>query len=356
MEEILKEVYYNPEHPASFGGVDVVFQAARKENGNITKGQVQRWLMEQPTYTLHKPRRRRFKRNRVLVYGIDHQWQLDLVDMQALSRHNKGIKYLLTCIDIFSKYAWVVPLKDKKGPTLVKAFRSILEEGRKPYKLQSDKGGEFINKPFQQLLKEEGIRFFTTQNEATKASVAERFNRTLKTRMFKYFTHKNTRKYVDVLPKIVSAYNHRKHSSIGRPPVDVKATNEKEVWLTLYGKKLPFVPKASKLQVGDKVRLSMATQTFRKGYLPQWTEEIFTISQIVNRKPLVYRVQDYNGENIDGTFYKEELQKVVAPRDDIYKIERILHTRKRGGITEYFVKWLGYPDKFNSYVTDIVGL
>ena len=355
MEEILRKIYYDPENPAGFGGVDAVYREVKKQEEDVTKPQIRKWLREQPTYTLHKPIRRHFKRNRVIVYGIDHQWQVDLVDMQALSRQNKGFKHLLTCIDIFSKYAWVVPLKDKKGATLVTAFQTILKEGRKPYKLQSDKGGEFLNKSFQKLLKDEEITFFTTQNE-TKASVVERFNQTLKQRMWRYFTSQNTRKYVDVLEKMVSAYNRRKHSSIGRSPEEVKSTNEKAVWLTLY-KDLPMLKsKKPRFQIRDKVRLSMVTQIFRKGYLPKWTEEIFTVSKIIKRKPVVYRVKDLSGEEIDGTFYEEEMQKVTPPTDDVYKIERILHSRKRGNRTEYFVKWWGYPDKFNSYVTDVVNL
>ena len=235
------------------------------------------------------------------------------------------------------------------------AFQKILRGGRKPYKLQSDKGTEFTNRNFQRLLRDNDIVFFTTNNE-TKASVVERFNKTLKEKMWKYFTSKNTHKYVDVLSRLVSAYNRKKHSSIGKAPIEVKPSNENETWLTLYGNKPAKSHKKAPFRIGDKVRLSAATRAFRKGYLPKWTEEIFTVSRIIKRSPLVYKVSDYDGEPIEGTFYAEELQKVIPPRDDMYKIERILHSRKRGGVTEHFVKWRGYPDKFNSYVTDIVHL
>lgn len=358
MENLLKTIYYDPSHPAGFGGVEAVYHAVRKENNNVDRDTVRKWLSQQPTYTLHKGLKRKFKRNRVIVYGIDHQWQVDLVDVQALARQNIGFKYLLTCIDIFSKYAWVVPLKDKRGQTLVQAFKGILEEGRRPHKLQSDKGTEFTNRAFQQLLKERDIRFFTTNNE-TKASVVERFNRTLKERMWKYFTSKNTRKYINILDELVSAYNRRSHSSIGKAPVDVKDTNEKDVWFTLYGdlsnnKDRPI--KKPRFKVGDRVRIAMTTQPFRKGYLPKWTEEIFRIIGVIDRSPPVYRLEDYEKEPIDGTFYSEELQKVIPPSDDVYKVERIISTRKRRGVTEYLVKWQGYPDKFNSYVTEILNV
>ena len=134
------------------------------------------------------------------------------MDISSLARFNKGYKFLLTCIDVFSKFAWVVPLKNKTGESLVNGFQSILDLGRSPEKLQTDKGTEFLNRNFQSFLKEKNIHFFTTNNEL-KASVVERFNRTLKTRMWKYFTAKNTRVYIEILQDIVHAYNNSYHQS-----------------------------------------------------------------------------------------------------------------------------------------------
>ena len=175
---------------------------ALKERGKnkISSKQVQEWLSLQHVYTLHKPARRHYKRSRVIVPGIDAQFQADLVDVQSMSRYNKGFNYLLTCIDILSKYAWVIPLKTKQGQELVKAFRTILSSGRKPLKLQTDKGTEFLNHQFQKFLRDNNIEFFTV-NSGLKASVVERFNRTFKNKMYKYVTAKNTLSYIDVLPE-----------------------------------------------------------------------------------------------------------------------------------------------------------
>ena len=142
-----------------------MYQAAKKYG--ITRSQIITWLQQQPGYTLHKPARRRFCRNKVYVNGLD---------LQSLSRWNRGYKYLLTCIDILSKYAWVVPLKTKTGPELVKAFTKIFQQGRKPDKLQTDAGTEFKNKTFQTFLKQHHVHHFVTYNE-TKAQVVERFNK-----------------------------------------------------------------------------------------------------------------------------------------------------------------------------------
>lgn len=351
-ETYLKRTYYDPNHPAGFGGVDAVYRAARRDGVKVGRKEILEWLRQQPTYTLHKPVRRRFRRNRVVVHGMDQQWQADLVDMSSLSRYNRGYKYILTCIDILSKYAWAVPLKDKKGKSLTGAFEYIFKSGRVPEFLQTDKGTEFINRRFQSFLKGYGVRFFTTQNE-TKASVVERFNRTLKTRMWKYFTANNTYAYVNVLPRLIHAYNHAFHRSIKATPASVNLSNAETVRRTLYSDDVTRAQTAFRHNVGDTVRISMTARPFRKGYLPNWTTELFTVKERISRSPPVYKLKDYAGEELKGTFYDQELQKVVK-EDDVYQVERVLDTRKKRGRTEYFVKWSGYPDKFNSWVPKLL--
>ncbi|KAI8499057.1 hypothetical protein Bbelb_235100 [Branchiostoma belcheri] len=360
--DVLHGVYYDPRHPAGYSGVGRLHRAVGSKFG-ISRKQVGEWLQSQDPYTLHKPIRRRFERARVIVGGMNDQFQADLVDMSSLSRHNDVYRYLLTCIDIFSKYAWVVPIKDKKGTTLVEAFQTILaKDGRKPRCLQTDQGTEFLNRHFQTLLKKEGIEFFTTFNVETKASVVERFNRTLKTKMWKYFTAVNTNRYIDVLDDLVWAYNHSHHRSIKRAPVDVNRKNENVVWYTLYGdrgtprpRKVRKPAHTFRFEIGDWVRLSKSKMRLEKGYTPNWTDELFTIWKRIPRHPPVYRVKDYHGEELKGTFYEEELQKVAKKDDDIYQVEVVLDKRRRGKKTEYLVKWKGYPSKFNSWASDIAG-
>ncbi|KAJ8023215.1 hypothetical protein HOLleu_35549 [Holothuria leucospilota] len=222
---------------------------------------------------------------------------MDLVDLSSLSRYNKGFKFLLTCIDVLSKYAWVVPLKNKKGPTILKAIKSMLSYGRVPYQIHTDRGGEFINKHVQGFLKEKDIHYFTTNNE-TKASVVERFNRTLKSRMWKDFTHRNSLKYIGVLSKLVEGYNRSYHRSIKMRPIDVTKENEGTVWNTLYPSYVIKDNGNYKFKLGERVRIAKSKLKYEKGYLPNWSEELFTV---VKRKPKpipVYRLQDWNGEDI----------------------------------------------------------
>ena len=352
MDKYLSKIYYNIRHPASYSGVDRLWSwCLHHGKKKYTREKVAQWLDKQDTYTLHKPVRRKFSRNRVLVGGIDEQWQADLVDLSSLKDENDGITFLLTCIDILSKKAWVRSLKNKRGSTVTREFADILAEGRVPWKLQTDAGKEFLNRDFQNLLDQHDIHFFTTHNE-TKASVVERFNRTLKTRMYRYFTRHQTWRYVDILPDLVFGYNHTVHGSIGMKPIDVTKKNQAKVWHTLYGRPRSStrISQQYKYQVGQQVRLSKVKKKFEKGYLPNWTEEIFVIVQRHPRKPPVYTVKDLAGEVLEGTFYEAELQLVRKSSRSVFRIEKILGERRHRNRTQVLVKWAGYPTKFNSYI------
>jgi transposase InsO family protein len=345
MEQIL-ESYYNPRHPGSYGSARTIQKHIAKK---VPIKSIKNWLTLQDTYTLHKPVRWYFRRRRVYAKCIDDLWQIDLVDMTSLAKYNDGYKFLLNCIDVFSKFAWSVPLKNKSGRSITDAFAKIITI-RKPIHVQSDKGTEFLNSTFQEFLKSAGITFYTTENEDLKACVVERFNRTMKSKMYKYFTYKNTLKYLDILDDLIYSYNNTYHSSIKMTPVDVSIHNEQEVSRRLYPPKntnLKF-----KFNIGDQVRISKAHRAFQKGYLPSWSDEIFTIKSRYPSDPVTYEIADYDGEPVKGKFYEIELQKIIK-KDDIYKVERVLKTRKKGKKKEYFVKWFGYPDKFNSWVSDL---
>ena len=203
------------------------------------------------------------------------------------------------------------------------------------------------------MLRGNAIRFYTSENDVIKASVAERFNRTLKTKMWKYFTHTNTYRYVDVLQDLLLSYNNTYHRSIDMAPTSVSLENEDFIRKRLYGEKKR--PAKWKYSVGDKVRICKARIAFKKGYLPSWSEEIFVIIARIPTDPITYELRDLNGDTLKGKFYEPELQ-VILKEDDVYKIEKILKSRKRAGKTEYFVKWKGYDDNFNSWTADIFDL
>ena len=279
-----------------------------------------------------------FRKRRVVVNGVDEIWAADLIDMQSFAKCNGGIKYLLTVIDVFSKYGWIVPLKSKTGAEVAEAFKTIFKEGRRPGKLWVDKGKEFYNKNVKEL----GVELYSTENEE-KSCVVERWNRTMKERMFKYFTASSTRKYVDVIGEMVDNYNTTRHSSIKMTPVAAsEKKNERIVWFNLYGNE-PAPKLTFKFKVGNKVRITKKKGIFDKGFTPRWTEEIFTVSQVQYTDPPTYKITDNNGEEIQGTFYEQELQKT---NQEMYRIEKVV--RRKGN--KSLVKWVGYPQSFNSWV------
>ena len=151
--DFLSDYCFSTKSPVAFTSPLALYQEAKKRYPSLTFCQVKTWLGSKETYTLQKPVRYNFPRNTIIVTGIDYQWQADLVDISSLVCFNKGYKFLLTCIDVFSKFAWVVPLKNKSGESLVNGFQSILDLGKSPEKIQTDKGIEFLNRNFQSLLK-----------------------------------------------------------------------------------------------------------------------------------------------------------------------------------------------------------
>ena len=355
MSEKIIKLYKNPSFPGSYSGLDT-FLKTLKDNGiKHNKNKVKKLLLQNETYTLHRPKRKKFERNQVIVSGIDDTWQADLVDVSSLSNKNDNFKFILTCLDVFSKYAWAVPLKNKEGKTITDAFKTIFTN-RIPQRIQTDLGSEFYNRNFKALIKKYDIKLYSTQSEM-KACIVERFNRTLKERMWRYFTESNNYRYIDVLDNLINSYNNTYHTSIKMKPIEVNNKNENQVFVNLYGygkKKGSENPINIKLSIGDKVRISKFKRVFEKGYTPNWTREIFIIKKIITSNPTTYIIKDLDDEEIKGRFYEKELQKIYK-YDEVFKIDEILETRinKKTKEKEYFVSWLGYPEKFNSWVNSI---
>ena len=260
---------------------------------------------------LHKPIIKKFNKRKVYSQFKDNIWGVDLADMQSLSKKDKGIKYLLCSIDLYSKYAFVIPLKDKKGISIVNAFNKIIKQSnRKPNKIWVDQGGEFYNNVFKKWLSDNDIIMYSTYNEG-KSVVAERFIRTLKNKLYKHMTATGKNVYYDVLDDVVNKYNNTKYSTIKMKPINVKDTtkssslerNNKRVYADEHNKK------DSRFKLGDRVRISKFKNIFAKGHTPNWSKEIFIVDKINDTVLYMYNLKDLNDEEIIGSFYDRELQK-----------------------------------------------
>lgn len=287
------------------------------------------------------------------VNNIDDQWQMDLADMNDIKQHNKGYRFILTVIDILSRFGFARPLKTKMGKEVAAAIEDIFQKsGRRPRRIQTDQGSEFYNSHVKQLLDKYNIELFSVKSPV-KCAMVERWNRTIKTKLWKVFTSRNNYKWLDVLPQVVDAYNHAKHRSIKMKPANVTKENAMDVWEHLYGNDKRYENTLkSKIKEGDAVRISSVKGHFDKGYLPNWSREEFTVDKI-NTKflPTMVTLKDYKGDTIEGNFYDEELQKIIRdPDDDTYEVEKVIRQKRKNGEQWYLVKWLGYNDSFNSWI------
>lgn len=342
--------YFKPSVPGSYAGASTF----RRHHPEYKPNELADILRGYRSYTLHKPVRHKFHRNQIIVGGIDAQWEIDLADMQKYTTKNENNNYLFCVIDVFSKKAWCIPTKRKAATDMADAFEKLMNKTDRRCKyIRTDKGTEFTNRLLQNKIKKYGIRFFTNKNDDAKCSIIERFLRTLKGRIQRYMVHNRTERYVDVLDEIIDSYNNTYHRTINTTPNNVSKANEATIWARMYRDGNLNGCSNFKLRIGDHVRIKMSRRPFQKGYEGQWSEEIFKIVESIPRIPPVYRLVDLNSEPIDGTFYEYEIQKVTM-RDDVFSVERVIKTRRRNGKTQYFVKWLGYNDSFNSWTDDIL--
>lgn len=327
----LATIYFNARNPLGFTGnksklLDAAVAPATSSRMRARLRNVaESWLESQPTFTLHKTARQRgFKLRKYRTTFPDRQWQADLVDMQALSGQNSGQNYILTAIDVFSRYAKAVPLKDKSFTNVERGFVQLFEGGRKPHLLQTDQGREFENHNIQSFFNKHGIHQFSVKS-AYKAALVERFHRTLRARMYRVFTQTKSKRWVDILPNLLHSYNHSKHGALHTTPHEIYTNPEaaSKAWDEQEGIIVKKKVDKDKLQIGDSVRLSLVRTTFHRGYTPNWTSEIFKVHQLDDAAaPTMYRVKDMSGEVIEGKFYRQELQKV---RDQNYAGSSLQH-------------------------------
>lgn len=352
-DALLKSIYYNPAHPASFGS-----QAKLTAAAGVSRKVVANWLAKQDTYTLTRKVIRKFKRSRYMVHDIGALFQCDLIDMRNLSEYNDAV-FLLTCIDCFSRRLWVIPLPDKRGVTVVDAFKTIFQDLR-PRKITFDLGKEFFNKHVLGYLKQLKIKYYGTVDKA-KSALVERVNLTLRQKLNRVMTARGTRGYLKFLPEIVLGYNLAKNSATGMAPLAITSKDVPKVWDFLYGgtgrykKVKTFDARKPKLQQGDRVRLAKDLDTYEKASANfGWTSEVFTVDNVTRADPSMFSVRDDANEKITGRLYTAELQRIDKAVDGgVYMIDKIKEVKGRGASRRLLVSWKGYESpKFDSWIKE----
>ena len=352
-EDYLASIYYDPSHPGSYSGLEKLYRAVRKEGKYVLgRKKIGDWLIKQEDHAVHRQERGKFQRRRVVSPFVDYQWDADTANMTKYKKYNDGYAHFLLAIDIMSKYVWTVPLRTTTGKETAAAFEKIFVLGRKPTRIRSDKGSEFANKNVRQFLRRGNVLYFVTQN-VVKASFAERAIKTIKLRIARYTTRQQTHRWIDVLAKITESYNKTYHRSIKRTPASVKPRDSAELWKVLYGDKIKKMTNTPyRFKVGDLVRVSFSRRAFQREYDERWSRELFVIdTRFMPEGIPQYRLKDYAGDAVTGTFYENQLMK--AYEKDVYLVEKVLRTRGRGVGKEYLVRWKGWGPRYDSWVKAI---
>ena len=356
----INKIYSDPASAGGFSGVDNLYHELRKKHPGITKTDVRKFLEENRTYTLFKQRRVHFKRSKFVPAGFLTDMQVDLGDFQMLARGNGGFRYMLVGVDVLSRRLFTAPVKSKSSGHMIAGFEQIFSQmPYMPQQIFSDRGMEFESKEVRDFFEKKGIEKFKSRASEVKAGVAERMIKTIKQRLYRYFSEKNTTNWIKVLPKITRAINHTKCRITSMRPADITEKNASDVWERVYGNYVRGVDgkrKGSRFSRGDSVRISRAKPIFEKGYLPNFSDEIFTVNKVSRAAPNHYELIDNKGEPIHGRFYQEELVKTREDENTTYRIERIIRKRKTPNkqTMEYLVKFIGYPEQYWIDENDIV--
>ena len=354
----LNRIYHDPREPGSFQSVNKLKKTTQTEGRyQLGKNRLQRWLQNQEHFSqnrLYLPKA--IKHSRVIVGGLYDQFDADLADYISIADSNDGTQYLLLVIDIFSRYVWIEPLKNKTNSDVIDGFEKIFRQGYIPRRLRTDQGTEFLGQIMQPFYKHYNITHFVSYNDQ-KANYAERAIKTIKSKLGRYMAYHHSGRYIDSLEDIVHSYNATHHASIGMPPDQVTPDNEDSVWWMQYRPKKAqqHTPQRFRFNVGDNVRIPHLSMAFGREYRSRWTQEIFIITQRFHRDGInVYNIEDGKKEEIYGTFYEGELQLVLQDQNNQWTVESIVNERG-GGDEDYrpheaLVKFKGWPSFYNRWI------
>lgn len=343
---VIRRNYKLPHHPTSFSGLKRL-----KNFYNISDRESKRILSKIDSYSLHRETKKPKYRNPFFVYEKREQVQIDLIDISGLHQSNFGVKYLLTAIDLFTKYLVCLPMKRKDAETSKNVIWNMLTKMTPhPKKIMSDRGTEFTNRKVKDLFEEYNIQHILPDSDM-KCVVVERVNKTIQNKIYHYLTAHYTDRYLPVLQDLVESYNNAIHRTIQMSPIDAEnplnhlkvADRLNEHYTNIFEKK-----KSVKFAVGDIVRISMIKSKFHRSYQEQQKENFYEIDEINTKMPIpLYYLKDCEDLTlVDGGFYSNELTLVDF---DEWDVERELKKGTGKNRNKILVKWRGFHNNYNSW-------
>lgn len=350
MNKSVEKVYHSDEG-SSFGRKNLLYDRFPK----VSKRQIDNSLSRSDTYTKFKSYSKPRRYSPIYVRNKRELFQCDLISFTQnnLPEENDGYKHIFCTIDVFSKMAWVFPIKDKKCETVLNCFKDILKKcGERPQRVQTDRGTEFICSMFEKYFKDQIIHHYLSYSDR-KAAVIERFNLSIQQLLYKIMDYKSTNRWIDCIDQAMKIYLNRKHSTIKMSPLEAEdPKNENEVRRNLFiffNKNSHLKPQKQKFFVGDTVRVWKYKRSFKRGYDSNFTDEYFTIYKVLKNLPVIrYYLKDYDNEKIVGSYFQEEL--VAYTPNDYYKIN-IIDEKGSGKSKKYLINYEGWPDKYNRWVS-----
>ena len=348
--EELEERYHGNE-PWSLGNVNRI----NEYNPAIRKVDIENILAKNEIYTRFKQHRKAQRFSPIYVYKKRELFQADVVFFTDadMIKENNGYRYLFTCIDCFTKMTWVFPLKKNNCDSVMRSFQSIIQIcGKKPERLNSDRGSELICKKFAKYLSDLKI-FHYLSYSLRKCPIIERFNLTIQNLLYKIMAKNRTLKWTEYLNQAMQIYLHRKHRTIGMSPIKAEQDENEDLVrknLLIFFQKNSRKKTKPKFSLNDTVRIWSKRRTFQRGYDENFSIEYFTIMEVKTNLPVPrYILQDSNGETLTGAFFEDELVKFTP--SDTFDI-KILKERKKGRKKEFLVHYIGYPNKMDEWISE----
>ena len=356
MSEGINKSYFE-DNPHSFGGRYRLYDFyGRKQQQAVDEA-----LKQNDIYSRFKKYKRPKKFSPVYVYRKRELFQADVGYMrQENSDASGGFKYLFTVIDCFTKYAWIYPMKVNNCKTVTECFEDVLNKcGRKPERLNTDRGSEVKCKAFKKYMKDMNIHHYFSYSDR-KCPIVERFIQSIKELIYKICAEQRTHDWVSILDQAMKIYLNREHGTTKMSPTEAEKDENQQILLQTYIKKYDEMggkPEKAKFKVGDTVRIYYGRRVFNRAYDEQFTREYFTIAEVLHNLPVIrYRLKDYSGEPIIGSFFQNELvayKHSLNGADDFWEgIPIAEKTNRRTKKKQYKIHYVGWPDKYDEWIDE----